>query len=86
MGTAIRIKDEIYLQNVELEGTLSQLPVHVTDADMKKKKFFDPCSGMQLALSTNVKKPDRGRCCEKHRNVDQQCAQPANRRSTCGRI
>ena len=34
------IKDEIYLQNVELEGTLSQLPVHVTDADMKKKKFY----------------------------------------------
>ena len=33
------IKDEIYLQNVEVAGSLSQLPIHVTDADMQKKTF-----------------------------------------------
>jgi len=33
------VKDEIYLQNVELNGTLSQLPVHITDAEMKKNAF-----------------------------------------------
>src|SRR5713101_4468923 len=35
----VTVKDEIFLQNVELGGPISQLPIHVTDVDMKSKTF-----------------------------------------------
>ncbi len=35
----VTIKDEIYLQNADIEGTLNQLPVHITERDMVKKSF-----------------------------------------------
>src|SRR5262249_6830714 len=52
----------------------------------QKKKFFEPRCRMQLALRANVKKADRSRCCQENRDIDEQRANPANRRPTAGRI
>jgi len=39
VGGCATVRDEIYLQNVDLEGAPSPTPVHITDAGMRKKSF-----------------------------------------------
>jgi len=40
LSACVSVKDEIFLQNMKIEGSPSQPPVHITSADRKVKSFY----------------------------------------------
>ena len=75
----VRVKSDLWLiiASSTARALLSERPIPNASKHGRKRSSLIHVAGMQLALGTNVKKPDRRRCCEKDRNVDQQLCEPS---------